>query len=80
LKYGEATIRRALGYITASRNGITNNEMEDLLSLDDAVMDEVAIRFTLNRPSIYNFQVPYMKSTIKPRRMLFSKTAEVDIC
>lgn len=49
LKYGEATIRRALGYIAASRNGITNNEMEDLLSLDDAVMDEVAIRFTLNR-------------------------------
>lgn len=49
LKYGEATIKRALGYITASRNGITDNEMEDLLSLDDAVMDEVSARYPIPR-------------------------------
>lgn len=49
LKYGEATIRRALGYITAARNGVTNNEMEDLMSLDDAVMDEIAIKFVTHR-------------------------------
>lgn len=49
LKYGEATIKRALGYITASRNGITDNEMEDLLSLDDAVMDEVMARYSTPR-------------------------------
>ncbi|XP_076114826.1 uncharacterized protein LOC143082831 isoform X2 [Mytilus galloprovincialis] len=46
LKYGEATIKRALGYIAASRSGVTDNEMEDLLSLDDAVMDEVMVRYT----------------------------------
>ncbi|GFR71930.1 NACHT domain- and WD repeat-containing protein 1 [Elysia marginata] len=39
--HGEALVRRALGYITASRNGVSVNELEDLLSLDDAVMDEV---------------------------------------
>lgn len=40
-KHGEPLVRRALGYITASRNGLTNNELVDILSLDEAVMDEV---------------------------------------
>ncbi|XP_021368055.1 uncharacterized protein LOC110459901 isoform X1 [Mizuhopecten yessoensis] len=40
-KHGEPLVRRALGYITASRNGLTNNEMVDILSLDDAVMDDI---------------------------------------
>ncbi|XP_033751620.1 uncharacterized protein LOC117335608 isoform X2 [Pecten maximus] len=40
-KHGEPLVRRALGYITASRNGLTNNEIVDILSLDDAVMDDV---------------------------------------
>ncbi|GFO41708.1 NACHT domain- and WD repeat-containing protein 1-like isoform x3 [Plakobranchus ocellatus] len=39
--HGEAMVRRALGYITAARNGVTVNELEDVLSLDEAVMDEV---------------------------------------
>ncbi|ESO83266.1 hypothetical protein LOTGIDRAFT_236714 [Lottia gigantea] len=39
--HGEALVKRALGYITASRSGITDLEMEDLLSMDDVVMDEV---------------------------------------
>ncbi|XP_071100167.1 uncharacterized protein [Haliotis cracherodii] len=47
--HGEALVKRALGYITAARNGITSNEMEDVLSLDDAVMDEVAGQFNLSR-------------------------------
>ncbi|XP_069132997.1 NACHT and WD repeat domain-containing protein 2-like isoform X2 [Argopecten irradians] len=42
-KHGEPLVRRALGYITASRNGLTNNEIVDLLSLDDAVMDDVMV-------------------------------------
>ncbi|XP_052801292.1 uncharacterized protein LOC128232006 isoform X2 [Mya arenaria] len=49
MKYGEAFVRRALGYITASRNGITDQEMIDMLSLDDAVMAEVAPNHTLVR-------------------------------
>ncbi|XP_035825261.1 uncharacterized protein LOC101859566 [Aplysia californica] len=39
--HGEPLVRRALGYISASRNGIASNEMEDILSLDEAVMDDV---------------------------------------
>ena len=38
---GDSLVRRALGYITAARSGVTSSEMEDLLSLDDAVMDDV---------------------------------------
>ncbi|XP_076471205.1 NACHT and WD repeat domain-containing protein 2-like [Babylonia areolata] len=39
--HGEPLVRRALGYVTAGRHGVTSNEMEDLLSLDEVVMDEV---------------------------------------
>ena len=45
LKYGEAFVRRALGYITASRNGVTDEEMIDLISLDDAVMGEIVLQY-----------------------------------
>jgi len=48
-KYGETLVRRALGYVTASRHGLTDPEMLDLLSLDDAVMGEVAMTHTLVR-------------------------------
>ena len=48
-KQGDSLVRRALGYITASKNGITEHEMIDLLSLDDAVMSEIAINYTLVR-------------------------------
>ena len=47
--FGEPLVRRALGYLTASKNGLTDNEMEDLLSLDDVVMDDVTINM---RPSL----------------------------
>ena len=40
-EFGEPLVRRALGYITAAKDGVTQNEMEDLLSLDEAVMDDV---------------------------------------
>lgn len=40
-RFGEPLVRRALGYITASRDGVSSNEMEDLLSLDEIVMEDV---------------------------------------
>lgn len=46
-KHGEPLVRRALGYISACRNGVSNCEMEDLLSLDEAVMDSI---MSLYRP------------------------------
>lgn len=52
IKYGEMFVRRAIGYIAASRNGITDHEMLDLLSLDDAVMAEVAPQYALSRRRI----------------------------
>lgn len=39
--HGDAVVRRALGYITASKVGVSHNELEDLLSLDEAAMDEL---------------------------------------
>ena len=40
-KHGKMLTSRALGYITAGRNGLTENELEDALSLDDDVIDDV---------------------------------------
>ncbi|KAL9969786.1 hypothetical protein ACROYT_G022043 [Oculina patagonica] len=41
-KHGEQFVRRALGYITASKTGLTKSELEDVLSCDDIVLaDEV---------------------------------------
>ncbi|XP_052243480.1 uncharacterized protein LOC127853228 isoform X2 [Dreissena polymorpha] len=52
VKFGEAFVRRALGYVTAARNGLTDHEMLDLLSLDDTVMAEVATSHPLVRRRI----------------------------
>ena len=40
-KHGKTLTSRALSYITAGRNGLTENELEDVLSLDDDVIDDV---------------------------------------
>ena len=40
-KHGKTLTSRTLSYITAGRNGITANELEDVLSLDDDVIDDV---------------------------------------
>ncbi|XP_059150871.1 uncharacterized protein LOC131937445 isoform X2 [Physella acuta] len=47
--HGEPLVRRALGYITAARSGLTFNEMEDVLSLDDVVMDDVVATHRMQR-------------------------------
>lgn len=41
-KHGTQFVRRALGYITASKTGLTKSELEDILSCDDILLtDEV---------------------------------------
>jgi DNA replication protein DnaC len=40
-KHGRILVAHALGYMTAARNGLTENELEDILSLDDDVIDDV---------------------------------------
>lgn len=37
-EHGEQFVRRALGYITASKTGLTKSELEDILSCDDIVL------------------------------------------
>ena len=39
--YGSTLVKRALGYITAARHGLSELELEDILSLDDAILDDV---------------------------------------
>lgn len=39
--HGSVLVRRALGYITAAKNGLTQAELEDVLSLDDEVLADV---------------------------------------
>lgn len=40
-KYGETFIIYALGYITASKQGLSQTELEDILSCNDKVLDEL---------------------------------------
>lgn len=39
--HGKILVSHALGYITASKSGLTEPELEDLLSLDDTVLNDV---------------------------------------
>ncbi|XP_046361543.2 NACHT and WD repeat domain-containing protein 2-like [Haliotis rufescens] len=47
--YGKMFVSRALGYITAARNGLSMSELDDILSLDEDVLNSV---FTLWEPPI----------------------------
>ena len=40
-QHGNILVQHALGYLTATRNGLTEAELEDVLSLDDQVLDDV---------------------------------------
>ena len=40
-RHGKTLVSHALAYITASKNGLTEPELEDLLSLDDEVLNDV---------------------------------------
>ena len=39
--HGKVLVSQALAYITASKNGLTEPELEDILSLDDVVLNDV---------------------------------------
>ena len=42
-RYGPMFVSRALGYVTAAKNGLAVAELEDILSCDDDVLDAVCI-------------------------------------
>lgn len=41
LQHGKTLVSHALGYITASKSGISEPELEDLISLDDKVLNDI---------------------------------------
>ncbi|GFO41156.1 NACHT and WD repeat domain-containing protein 1 [Plakobranchus ocellatus] len=69
-KHGKVFVSRALGYITASRSGISDTELEDILSLDDHVLNDL---FSLWLPPIR--RVP---SSLWPRLYLDIKAFLVE--
>lgn len=40
-QHGRLLVFHALAYITAARSGLSETELEDLISLDDKVLDDV---------------------------------------
>ena len=40
-KFGSTLVRHAFSYITSSKSGISDNELEDVLSLDDKVLNSI---------------------------------------
>jgi len=40
-QHGKLLVSHAFGFISASRNGLSETELEDLLSLDDAVLEDI---------------------------------------
>eukprot|EP00049_Salpingoeca_infusionum_P027758 m.34089 g.34089 ORF g.34089 m.34089 type:complete len:1644 (+) comp9734_c0_seq1:164-5095(+) len=40
-QHGEVVVKAALGYLTASKGGLSDNEMQDVLSLNDECLDAV---------------------------------------
>ncbi|XP_012941866.1 NACHT and WD repeat domain-containing protein 2 [Aplysia californica] len=55
-KHGTTLVSRAFGYMVASGTGLSDCEMEDILSLDDDVLHEVFGEF---RPAVR--RIPYIK-------------------
>ena len=40
-KHGWLLVSHALAYMTAAKSGVTESEIEDLISLDDRVLDDI---------------------------------------
>ncbi|KPP75138.1 leucine-rich repeat and WD repeat-containing protein [Scleropages formosus] len=49
-KLGSRFVIRALGYITMSRSGLTEMELEDILSLDNSVLSDIMMSSNLKNP------------------------------
>lgn len=70
--HGEPLVRRALGYITASRKGLTMNELEDLMSLDDLVMEELSHQYKVWAENSVSCQILIKRLCGKVQRVLYS--------
>lgn len=60
--HGELLVSRSLGYFTSARNGLTETELEDVLSLDDEVLSDV-----------YQYWDPPMESIIRIPQLVWKR-------
>ena len=65
-KFGDVLVSHALGYLTCGLDGLTEVELEDILSLDDAVLDEV-----------YHYHDPPIEGVIRIPPLLWSRVKQV---
>jgi len=64
-KYGERFVSHALAYLTCGLDGITGLEMEDVLSCDDLVLNDV-----------YRYHDPPLKGSIRVPNLMWSRVHE----
>ena len=60
--HGELLVSRSLGYFTSARNGLTETELEDVLSLDDKVLSDV-----------YQYWDPPLESIIRIPQLVWKR-------
>ncbi|XP_054751872.2 NACHT domain- and WD repeat-containing protein 1-like [Lytechinus pictus] len=61
-QFGYKLVSHALGYITAARSGLSHAELEDILSIDDEVLDE-----------IYQYWSPVDPTTVRIPSLLWTR-------
>ncbi len=50
-KHGWFLVSHALAYVTAAKSGVSETELEDLISLDDKVLKKYRMIWSLHTPS-----------------------------
>ena len=58
VNHGSILVRRSIGYITAAKNGLTQAELEDVLSVDDDVLTDVYQYW--NPPDLQMIRLPQL--------------------
>ncbi|XP_076802555.1 NACHT domain- and WD repeat-containing protein 1-like isoform X2 [Clavelina lepadiformis] len=61
-KHGEVFVSRAIAYLVATKNGITESELDDLLSLDDVVLD-----------ASYRYWSPHTNAVVRVPSLLWTR-------
>ena len=58
-RYGHLLVGHVAGYITSSKSGLTESEIEDLLCLDDRVLGEVFAYQACLKLNFMNFMIEH---------------------
>jgi len=68
--HGRVFVSHALGYLTASKDGLGDVEMEDILSLDDVVLNDVFQHWVPPVRRIPPLLLPRLQVTVETSRCL----------